>query len=71
MANVVQTVDEEDLHVQINNIISHAADAALLRGDGLFRIGVSGKKKKEIMSHVCIAAQTYSAIFLLPEYNRR
>lgn len=55
MVKVVRALDEEDLHAQINDIISHAADAAFLRDDSLFRIGVSGKEN-EITSHVCVTS---------------
>ncbi|XP_014479719.1 PREDICTED: 6-phosphogluconolactonase [Dinoponera quadriceps] len=50
MVRIVRTANEEDLHAQINNVVSHAADAAFLRGDSLFRIGVSGGSMVDVLA---------------------
>ncbi|XP_032665540.1 6-phosphogluconolactonase [Odontomachus brunneus] len=50
MVNVVRTINDEDLHAQINDIVSHAANSAFLRGDRLFRIGVSGGSMVDVLA---------------------
>lgn len=47
---IAVATNEEDLHTRINDLVTRAANDAIARDDGLFRIGVSGGSMVDVLA---------------------